>query len=170
MCLTSLIFSYQDYYAQKIIIPHGWLRQDHSWYNRVEEDVRRAVYDYAVVRLKLRVHGRSQFMPLAVPNPEAFRTEFSFLAFPEDDHQLWQSECSDPMALSDGNLIMTRLAIYNSVCVSISGGSRGLMVRRLLGIREVLGSNPLGTKTLCWSLLCSHFLSSKLLSDVCHSS
>ena len=47
-------------------------------------------------------------------------------------------------------------------------GNRGLMVRRLLGMREVLGSNPLGTKTLCWFLLCSqssHFLSSKLLSN-----
>ena len=44
------------------------------------------------------------------------------------------------------------------------------MVRRLLGMREVLGSNPLGTKTLCWFLLCYHFLLSNLLSNVCHSS
>ena len=49
-------------------------------------------------------------------------------------------------------------------------GSQGLVVWRLPGMREVLGSNPLGTKTLCRFLLCSHFLSSKLLSHVCHSS
>ena len=49
-------------------------------------------------------------------------------------------------------------------------GSRGLVVRRLPGMRKVLGSNTLGTKTLCWFLLCSHFHSSKLLSHVCHSS
>ena len=49
-------------------------------------------------------------------------------------------------------------------------GSRGLVVRRLLGMQEVLGSNPLGTKTLCWFLLFSHFFSSTLLSNVCHSS
>ena len=54
--------------------------------------------------------------------------------------------------------------------VKIPRGSLGLMLWRLLCIQEVLGSNPLGTKTLCWFLLCSHFLSSKLLSNVCHSS
>ena len=52
----------------------------------------------------------------------------------------------------------------------LTRGSRGLVVRHLLGMREVLGSNPFRTKTLCWFLLCSHFLSSKLLSNVCHSS
>ena len=46
----------------------------------------------------------------------------------------------------------------------------GLVVLFLPGMREVLGLNPLGTKTLCWLLLCSHFLSSKLFSLVCHSS
>ena len=37
-------------------------------------------------------------------------------------------------------------------------------------MQEVLSSNPLGTKTLCLFLLCSLFLSSKLFSNVCHSS
>ena len=66
---------------------------------------------------------------------------------------------------------VTYSAVYKrTVAVTHSCGSCGLIVRRLLGMQEVLGSNPLRTKTLCWFLLCSHFLSSKLLSNVCHSS
>lgn len=100
---------FKDYYAQKITIPTGWLRENRSkpWKG---QSGKRAVYDYAVVRLKLGVAGRTKFLPLAVPRPEVLQMDFHFLAFPQDDQQLWRSVClaSQHMALGDGNLIMTR--------------------------------------------------------------
>ncbi|XP_070191644.1 serine protease 23-like [Littorina saxatilis] len=108
---------FKDYYAQKITVPTGWLRSQHStlWNG---QSGKRAVYDYAVVRLKLAVAGRTRFLPLAVPRPEVLHMDFHFLAFPEDDQQLWRSVCpaSKHMALGDGNLIMTRCdaAVGNS--------------------------------------------------------
>ena len=100
---------FKDYYAQKITIPTGWLRENRSRYGR-RSGGRRAVYDYAVVRLKLAVTGRSKFLPLSVPRPEVLRMDFHFLAFPEDGQQMWRSVClaSQHMALGDGNLILTR--------------------------------------------------------------
>ncbi|KAL8621325.1 hypothetical protein ACOMHN_053347 [Nucella lapillus] len=99
---------FKDYYAQKITIPTGWLRENRS--GRGRQNGRRAVYDYAVVRLKLAVTGRSKFLALAVPRPEVLQMDFHFLAFPQDDQQLWRSVClaSQHMALGDGNLILTR--------------------------------------------------------------
>ncbi|XP_076468965.1 uncharacterized protein LOC143299567 [Babylonia areolata] len=108
---------FKDYYAQKITIPTGWLRENRSK-GRGRQNGRRAVYDYAVVRLKLAVTGRTKFLPLAVPRPAVLQMDFHFLAFPQDDQQLWRSVClaSQHMALWDGNLILTRCdaAVGNS--------------------------------------------------------
>ena len=100
---------FKDYYAQKITIPTGWLRENRSKPWRGQSG-KRAIYDYAVVRLKLGVAGRTKFLPLAVPRPEVLQMDFHFLAFPQHDQQLWRSVClaSQHMALGDGNLIMTR--------------------------------------------------------------
>ena len=108
---------FKDYYAQKITIPTGWLRENRSKAWRGQSG-KRAVYDYAVVRLKLGVAGRTKFLPLAVPRPEVLQMDFHFLAFPQHDQQLWRSVClaSQHMALGDGNLIMTR---------SVGGGGGG---------------------------------------------
>ncbi|XP_076448258.1 uncharacterized protein LOC143284981 [Babylonia areolata] len=109
---------FKNYYAQKITIPTGWLREERRAWGGSAGSGRRAMYDYAVVHLTLSVAGRTRFLPLAVPRPEVLQMDFHFLAFPEDDQQLWRSVClaSQHMALGDGNLIMTRCdaAVGNS--------------------------------------------------------
>nr|KAG5687341.1 hypothetical protein BaRGS_023775 [Batillaria attramentaria] len=109
---------FRTYYAQKISVPTGWLRDVDSNSINGYQSGRHAAYDYAVVRLKLAVAGRNRFLPLAVPRADVLTLDIHFLAFPESDHGLWRSVCpaSSHMARMDGNLILTRCdaAVGNS--------------------------------------------------------
>lgn len=102
---------FRVYYAHKISVPQGWLREvSNESYKGRPDPSQHAAYDYAVVRLKLPVSGRTRFLPLAVPRADVLTLNIHFLAFPEYEHGLWQSVChaSSHMAGLDGNLILTR--------------------------------------------------------------